>query len=280
MTMTSGTVPLYFESTGSEDFPAIVFLHGGGAAGWMWRKQVQSLSSGYHCLTPDLPEQGQSMNSGPYTIDRAVDLVAELILTQALGKRAHVVGLSEGAQVVVALLSRHPEVIDRAVISSAILRPLPGSSMYTAGLIKLMHRWFMEPLKNNDWWIRLNMHYAAGIPDENFDEFKRSFQSTTEDGFTNMMLSNLRFRLPPGLEQVKNPVLVVTGSKEYRQMKDSARDLLKVLPNAKGISVDLGGNSSLAQEHNWALTAPELFTQTIAAFIEGRELPAGLKEFV
>jgi hypothetical protein len=73
---------------------------------------------------------------------------------------------------------------------------------------------------------------------------------------------------------------VVTGSKEYSQMKESARDLLKVLPNAKGILVDLGGNSSLAQEHNWALTAPELFTQTIAAFIEGRELPSGLKEFI
>jgi pimeloyl-ACP methyl ester carboxylesterase len=280
MTMTSGTVPLYFESTGSEDFPTIVFLHGGGAAGWMWRKQVQSLSNRYHCLVPDLPEQGQSVNSGPYTMERAVDLVAELILTQAHGKRAHVVGLSEGAQVVVALLSRHPDVVDHAMISSAILRPLPGSSMYTAGLIKLMHRWFMEPLKNNDWWIRLNMHYAAGIPEEFYKEFKRSFQSTTEDGLTNMMLANLRFRLPPGLEQVKTPVLVVTGSKEYSQMKESARDLLKVLPNSRGITIDLGSKSTLAQEHNWALSASELFTQTLAAFIENRELPSGLKEFV
>ena len=43
-----------------------------------------------------------------------------------MSKRAHVVGLSEGAQVVVALLSRHPEVVDQRMISSAILRPLPG----------------------------------------------------------------------------------------------------------------------------------------------------------
>lgn len=280
MTMTSGTVPLYFESTGSEDFSTIIFLHGGGAAGWMWRKQVQSLSNRYHCLTPDLPEQGQSVNSGPYTMERAVDMVAELILTHAHDKRAHVVGLSEGAQVVVALLSRHPDVVDHAMISSAILRPLPGSSMYTAGLIKLMHRWFIEPLKNNDWWIRLNMHYSAGITDEYFDEFKRSFQTTTENGFTNMLLANLHFRLPNGLEHVKGPVLVVTGSKEYQQMKESARDLLKVLPNAKGISVDLGSKANLAQEHNWALSAPDLFSQTVAAFIEDRELPSELKEFV
>jgi pimeloyl-ACP methyl ester carboxylesterase len=213
-------------------------------------------------------------------MERAVDLVVELILTRAHDKRAHVVGLSEGAQVVVALLSRHPEIVDHAMISSAILRPLPGSNLYTSGLIKLMYRWFMKPLKNNDWWIRLNMHYSAGITDEYYQEFKRSFQSTTEDGLTNMMLANLSFRLPPGLEQVKNPVLVATGSKEYSQMKESARDLLKVLPNAKGISVDLGSKATLAQEHNWALSAPDLFSQTVAAFIEDRELPSELKEFV
>lgn len=276
----NGSIPLYFESTGPKNAPAIVFLHGGGAAGWMWRKQVQSLSDRYHCLVPDLPEQGQSVNSGAYTMERAVDLVAELILAETPGKRAHVVGLSEGAQVIVSMLSRHPEVVDHAMISSAILRPLPGSSMYTSGLIKLMHRWFMEPLKNNDWWIRLNMHYAAGIPDEFYEEFKCSFQSTTVDGLTNMMLANLRFRLPTGLEKVKSTILVVTGSKEYKQMKDSARDLLKVLPNARGVSVNLGSNSTLAQEHNWALTAPDLFTQTITAFIEDRELPAGLKNFI
>ena len=113
-----------------------------------------------------------------------------------------------------------------------------------------------------------------------YEDFKRSFQSTTEDGFTNMMLANLRFRLPPGLEKLQNPVLVVTGSKEYKQMKESARDLLSVLPHAHGVVVDLGSKATLAQEHNWALTAPGLFSKTIAAFIEDKPLPSELKEFV
>jgi hypothetical protein len=138
----------------------------------------------------------------------------------------------------------------------------------------------VEPLKNNNWWIKLNMQYAAGIPDDYFDDFKRSFQSTTEDGFTHMMLANLHFRRPSGLDQFQNPVLVVTGSKEYKHMKESARDLLSVLPHAHGVVVDLGRNATLAQEHNWALTVPELFSKTIAAFIEDKPLPTELKEFV
>jgi pimeloyl-ACP methyl ester carboxylesterase len=276
----NGSKPLYFESFGNKDLPAIVFLHGGGAAGWMWRKQVEALSNRYHCLVPDLPEQGQSVNTGAFSMEKAADLMAELIGNQAHEKKAHIVGLSEGAQVAVAMLSRHPEVIERAVISSAILHPLPGMRFYTPGLIRVSHRWFMEPLKNNDWWIRLNMHYAAGIPDEYFSEFKLGFQATTEDGLTHMMVESLHFRLPSGLEQFQNPVLVVTGSKEYKQMKESARDLLSVLPNAHGVVVNLGSNATLAQEHNWALTAPELFSKTITAFIEDKQLPTELKEFV
>jgi pimeloyl-ACP methyl ester carboxylesterase len=275
-----GTKPLYFESFGNKDLPTIAFLHGGGAAGWMWRKQVEALSTRYHCLVPDLPEQGQSVNTEAFSMEKAADLVAELIGNQAYGRKAHIVGLSEGAQVAVAMLSRHPEVIDRAVISSAILHPLPGMQFYTPGLIRASHHWFVEPFKNNNWWIKLNMQYAAGIPDDYFDDFKRSFQSTTEDGFTNMMLANLHFRLPSGLEPFQNPVLVVTGRKEYKQMKESARDLLSVLPNAHGVVVDLGSKATLAQEHNWALTAPELFSTAISAFIEDKPLPTELKEFV
>ncbi len=71
------------------------------------------------------------------------------------------------------------------------------------------------------------MQYAAGIPDDYFDDFKRKFSIDHRDGFTHMMLANLHFpNFPSGLDQFQNPVLVVTGSKEYKQMKESSRDLL------------------------------------------------------
>jgi pimeloyl-ACP methyl ester carboxylesterase len=55
---------LYFESSGPDNAagprPAIVFLHGGGIAGWMWREQVKSFKAEYHCLVPDLPGLGKN----------------------------------------------------------------------------------------------------------------------------------------------------------------------------------------------------------------------------
>lgn len=270
---------LYFESSGPESAPTIVFLHGGGIGGWMWRKQVEALNTEFHCLVPDLPEQGESTGVGPFSVEFAADCVAELIKSHAHGGKAHVVGLSEGAQIVVALLSRAPEVIESAFSSSAILRPLPGQWMYSRGLFSISYRWFMAPYKNNDWWIRLNMHGSAGIGDEYYTEFKKSFQETTDSGFTNLMYSAMHFKMPEGLEKANVPVLVVVGKLEYKQMQQSARDLLSVLPNARGVMVSLGQGSSLAKEHNWALSLPDLFTQTVRAWVNHKPLPEQLLPF-
>jgi pimeloyl-ACP methyl ester carboxylesterase len=267
---------LYFEEYGQENPRTIVFLHGGGIAGWMWRYQVEYFKGQYHCLVPDLPGQGQSAGVGIFSIDGVADSLAEFIRSQAHEGKANVVGLSEGAVVVVALLSRHPEQIDHAVSSSAILRPLPGGGLYSEKTLRWTYRWFMAPFKNNDGYIRLNMHSSAGVPDEFFADFKQTFQQTTEDGFARMMSGAISYRLPAHLQEVTVPVLVVVGQREYKQMIDSGRDLLHALPNAHGVMVSLGQGSSLAKEHNWAMTAPQLFNATVAAWIEDRSLPAEL----
>jgi len=271
---------LYCASYGDGNPRTIVFLHGGGAAGWMWREQVKAFSPDYHLLVPDLPGQGRSMDVGAYSTERAADLVVELIRAQAHGGVAHLVGLSEGAQVSVALLSRHPEVVNHALVSSAILRPMPGSGLYTPNLMAASYRWFIAPLKNNDWWIRLNMKYSAGIPEEYYPDFKRSFQEATEASTADMLYCGMSYRMPDGLEKADVPVLVAVGKHEYAQMKQSGRDLLGVLPRARGVLVSVGPKSSLRREHNWAMTAPDLFNAALRAWVEDEPLPAALTPLV
>ncbi len=171
---------LYTLEAGSAHNPAIVFLHGGGAGGWMWQPQIDSLSDAFYCLAPDLPEQGRSLEIRPFSIQSSVEQVAGLIRTRVPGGKAHVVGLSEGAQITVALLSRYPEVVDRAVISSALIRPMPGLAwMVTPRMAALSYEIGVPPFKNNDWWIRLNMKYSAGMPEAYFPQFKETFQNLT-----------------------------------------------------------------------------------------------------
>ena len=274
------TPPLYIQSSGPANAPTVVFLHGGGGEAWMWKPVIRHLPD-YHCLTADLPEHGQSRHIAPFSMGLAAEKVADLIRTQAHNGKAIVVGLSEGAQVTVQLLATAPELVNKAIVSSALLRPMPGMGWASSPpMIAWTYRMSIPPFLNNDWWIRLNMKYATGIPGEYYTEFKKSFQATTEAQFVNLMLANQTYRLPKGLEQATAPTLVLAGKKEYAAMKQSVRDLVSALPNAKGGLINLGKKFSMANEHNWALATPELFSQTVRAWIEEKALPVEIEEIL
>jgi len=270
---------LYVEEFGSRDRPTIVFLHGGGGAGWMWKPQVEALSPEYHLLVPDLPGQGRSTDAGRFTMASAAEQVAALVSERAPAGRAHVVGLSEGAQVVVELLATSPSIVETAIVSSALVLPMRGSgALSSERMLRWTYRSTMKPLRNADWWIRWNMRGAAGVPDQYFGDFRETFRTLSEDGFVDLMSANQSYRLPAGLAAATARVLVVCGAGEYAVMKRSTRAVADALPDARAREVRLPGNLPVAQQHNWNLTAPAVVSAMVRAWIEGTALPDELGE--
>ena len=239
----------------------------------MWQPVVERLPE-FHCLVIDLPEHGGSKGIKPFSMELAAQKTAALIREQAHGGKAIVIGLSEGAQVVVQMLATCPEVIERAIISSALLLPMPGAKMYSShGLISALFKMSVPPFRNSDWWIRLNMKSAAGIPDEYYPQFKADFQTMTESQFVNLMVANQTFRIPEGIENAKLPALILYGSHEYKSMKDSAKILSTKLNGSQVYQINLGQGSTLASEHNWAMTAPHAFADTVRNWLSAQPLP-------
>ncbi len=134
----------------------------------MWRLQVEALQDTYHCLIPDLPEHGLSAAIRPFSIVDSARRIAELIRERAHGGRAHISGLSEGAQVTVQLLGSAAEVVDHAIISSALVHPLPGLSLLGPRALALIFTLFAAPFQSSDWYVRLNMRYGNAIPEQYF----------------------------------------------------------------------------------------------------------------
>jgi pimeloyl-ACP methyl ester carboxylesterase len=266
---------LYTSAYGDPTHPTILFLHGGGGAGWMWQPQVDAFKEDYHLLVPDLPEHGLSAGIKPFSISGCVDLIAELIRTQARGGKAHVVGLSEGAQITVALLAAAPELVDHAIVSSALVRPIAGMGWFGAGTWAAMYR-SIVPLNKYAWWARLNMR-SNGIPEQYLQETLETYKTLTADAFAHVIVENQKFRLPVGLEKGSAPTLVVAGRSEYKVVHQSVRDVASAIPGAQARLVHHAKRMSLSQEHNWSMTAPELFTRTVRAWIEGQPLPDELK---
>lgn len=267
---------LYVYEQGPADAPSILFLHGGAGGSWMWMPQVEGLAD-FHILAPDLPEHGQSAHLKPFRIADSAMQMADLIRTRAHHGKAHIVGLSEGAQVALTLLAQYPQLVQSAILSSALVRPIPGSGWLSQGLIAFSIKWFVEPFRNINWWIRLNMKYSAGVPEAYYPQFKRDFQNLTGDIFAHVMIENQRFRLPDGLERISVPTLVVAGKREYGIMRQSVCEIASGIPGAKGFLVAHSRKLSLAEEHNWNLTVPDLFNRMVRAWIAGEPLPVELQ---
>jgi pimeloyl-ACP methyl ester carboxylesterase len=121
----------------------------------------------YHCLIPDMLEHGSSLGIKPFTIQDSARRIADLILNRVPGGRAHVVGHSLGGQVLVALLATAPYVIDRAVVSSALLKPLPMAHLLS--MVDHAALWLL-PLARNRLFQKLQAR-PLHIPATDFETY-------------------------------------------------------------------------------------------------------------
>ena len=98
--------------------PPLLLLHGAEADHSMFDAFAPLLSDGFTVIAYDQRDSGGTTNpSAPYGFEELADDAAALIA--ALGyKRTHVFGTSFGGVIAQALASRHPDRVDRLVLSS------------------------------------------------------------------------------------------------------------------------------------------------------------------
>jgi len=51
---------------------------GDGVGGWMWDKQIKHFTN-FHCLVPDLLEQGKNRNKDHFSVNFSAEKIIELI---------------------------------------------------------------------------------------------------------------------------------------------------------------------------------------------------------
>ena len=80
-------------------------------------------------------------------------------------------GISLGAQIILQILSKNPELVDHAIISGTLIQ----RTTQTESLLKLLDYAIKvyEPVKNTDFFIKANMR-TYNMPKYLFDKFKES----------------------------------------------------------------------------------------------------------
>ncbi|OEC85836.1 MULTISPECIES: alpha/beta fold hydrolase [Methanobacterium] len=248
---------LYIKETGKSNNETIVFLHGEGIAGWVWDEQLKAFSD-YHCIIPDLPGHGKSAEVKSFSVQSAADMIIDIIKNRAKNGKAHLVGLSLGAQIIVQILNTAPEVVNHALISGAIVRNFQP----TESFLKLLDNLIALYLPDKDKTIRIMSYVRSyNIPKNLRSKFKESTYVIEPYSLDKILRETILFKMPDNLEHADVPVLVMTGEKDYRIINESALNLLNTLPNSKGAM-------ALKVGHLWNIENPDLFNNVLRSWLK------------
>ncbi len=250
---------LHHLEAGTDRDETIVFLHGGGMSSRQWAPQFEALGE-FHLLAPDLPEQGRSAEVKPFTLEGSAEQVAALIEAKAQGGRAHVVGLSLGGAVGLALMQRYPEKIASLFVTGSAAglgKFLGGLSLLSAGLYEVLpRRWLIDASVKQ-----------FGIPKEYADHFREDLALSANARFTRHFTRALMgMRLPP---EASARTLIAVGERETLPAKSAAKRMAREIRGARGVLVPRAG-------HVWNLEAPALFSETVRRWVTDEALPPEL----
>ena len=248
---------MHVRVSGAPDAPAVVFLHGAGASGGMWRRHMAALT-GFRCLAPDLPGFGASSRRPFLSRTVTADLVAELIAAHAPAGRAHVVGLSWGGGIAHTLLDRHPGRVNRAVIDGA------GVLTWWGGPLILVPVCLVSPLLHTRPVTAL---FADLIGMD--DEGRADLRAASPRAFRRAFVEGFRSGVSRAEIEAPSPTLLVAGEKET-VVRPANAALASLMPHAVA-------RFAPGLRHGWIARAPELHVRMVEAWLTGRELPSELR---
>lgn len=255
--LASGTV-ISFAVGGPVDAPTVLLLHGGGIDNGLlsWGGAVEPLlASGYRVIVPDHPGYGNSpMPSFPVTMPNLVDYLTEFIERLSL-RGVSIVGVSMGGAMALSYVLESPANVvgvvvvgsyglqDKApghVLSYAMVR-IPGLlalSSKVIGSSRLLLRWSVRQIVRNEASLTPDLMEqvttAARHPSS-----QRAFAQFQRD---EVQPHGLRTALIPRLGAIKQPVLLVHGSRDVGVSVASARSAAMKLPHARLVVIEGAGH--------------------------------------
>ncbi len=243
------------------DGTALVLLHGIGSSATSWDR-VAPLLPDYRCIAPDFPGYGDSADADDVTLDALADRLAATI--DAAGGSAHVVGVSFGALVALALARRAPQRVRSLVLADATL----GRGGF--------------PAAERDRWLAGRMAFAADIAAQAGERAREIAAPGAPDDVLREIAANMRRARPAGyrtvagivaatdaspwLAAIDTPALVLCGAADAVVGVPLAERIADALPDARFATIERAGHAPHVE-------APAAFAAAVRAFVETVEAP-------
>jgi pimeloyl-ACP methyl ester carboxylesterase len=253
-----------YERAGSG--PPLVLVHGYVGDGPVtFRGQLDGLCDEFTVVAWDAPGAGASSDPPEgFGLDGYADCLAGFVDRLGLG-RPHVLGLSFGGILALALSGRHPAVPRSLVLASAYAG-WGGSLPAEVAAQRLRQAMVLADLPPGEFaGTLLPTMFAASPPAEVVAAFGASIRAFHPVGFRAMARAsagNVRDVLPT----IQVPTLLLYGDADVRAPLPVAEDLHRSIPGARLVLLPGVG-------HVINIEAPEAFNEAVRRFL--RDLPEG-----
>ena len=243
-----------FVEYGQQNKDLVMLLHGGGLSWWNYREVAQKLAGQYHVVMPVL--DGHADSDAPFSTieDNAARLISYMD-THCGGQILALGGLSLGGQIAVEILSQRPDICQYALIESALVKPM----QLTAALIGPAFG-MSYSLISQKWFARLQANYL-GIPKDLFDDYFRDTCKIRKADMIAFLKANSLYTIKPGLSETAAKVKILAGSREQKNIRDSAHLLNHAIP---GSSMEILPG---LRHGDLSINKPELYVKILTVWI-------------
>jgi pimeloyl-ACP methyl ester carboxylesterase len=264
--LNTGGAYLYYEVGGKSKGVPVVFVHGFTLDARMWEPQWKAFGKHFRTIRYDVRGFGRSaQTSEPH--DPAADLLA--LLDHLKIERAHLVGLSMGANIALNFAVRYPQRVFKVVAAAP---NLDGFTDYTPELFAAFGQVF-GAVAQSGWnettqnlWLKvplLQLQTPYVSRQALVEQMVRSYNGTQ---FINPAAAP-QYGQPPTIERLgdlKAPTLVIVGERDEESIRRISNIIAQKAPNAQRLLLAEAGHLS-------NLDQPDRFNLAVLRFLEKKQ---------
>ena len=239
--------------------PSVVLLHGLGARAGDWSLQIPALAGRYHVVAVDLPGHGRSaLPRERLTIDGIASRVSALVSHVSTGP-VHLVGLSLGGCVALALAAQAPERVRSLTLVNAFARLRPAGPRAALRVLVRLALVAMAPMPV------VAAHVARGLfpKREQRDLCERAVASlgaTPRASYVAGLRALARFDARARLAAVRCPTLIVVGDRDATVPRSATEALRAGIVGARLVVVADSGHATTHDQ-------PETLNRALLEFL-------------
>lgn len=238
--------------------PRLLLLHGIGSSATAWEKQLERLSGDFTCIAPDLPGYGDSPSLAAEGLTPILDAVA----TVFEGEPAHVLGVSFGGLLALALARHYPSLVRSLVLADATL-----GRAYLSN--EQREKWLQGRLDLSQSLQTVSMQRAAEIAAPGaalhvIEEIARHMRRARPEGYMAVARTIAATDAKPWLASIEQPALVVCGADDQVTGAAVSKALAETLPCASSYIVASAGHAPHIEQ-------PDEFASIVREFLGRQE---------